>query len=129
MSAPKAVLDTSSWLALIRGEVGWNRVAEVMSGAVMCSVNVAEVYTKLAEWNVSRVELQKYQSILQDMVVPFDADLAFRTGALRPLTRKLGLALGDRACLALAQRLAVPAITADRPWGTLDIGIAIEVIR
>jgi PIN domain nuclease of toxin-antitoxin system len=40
-----------------------------------------------------------------------------------------GLSLCDRACLALAQSLAVPALTADRSWARLDLGIAIEVIR
>jgi PIN domain nuclease of toxin-antitoxin system len=32
---------------------------------------------------------------------------------LRPRTRALGLSLADRACLALATRLKVPALTAD----------------
>lgn len=34
--------------------------------------------------------------------------------ALRPLTKPFGLSLGDRACLALAQRLGVPVLTSDR---------------
>jgi ribonuclease VapC len=41
----------------------------------------------------------------------------------------LGLSFGDRACLALAKSLVAPALTADRSWARLDLGIAIEVIR
>jgi ribonuclease VapC len=49
--------------------------------------------------------------------------------ALRASSRAFGLSLCDRACLALAQSLALPALTADRSWARLDLGIAIEVIR
>ena len=62
-------------------------------------------------------------------VVPFDEELAYRAGLLRSATRSAGLSLGDRACLALAERLGVPALTTDRIWGTLQLGIQIEVIR
>jgi len=37
--------------------------------------------------------------------------------ALRPLTRRHGLSLGDRACLALGWRPRLPVLTADRAWG------------
>ncbi|MBI3977092.1 MAG: hypothetical protein HY331_02795 [Chloroflexi bacterium] len=46
--------------------------------------------------------------------VDFDADLAYQAGLLHPATRQAGLSLGDRACLALARRLGLPALTADR---------------
>lgn len=45
----------------------------------------------------------------------------------RPRTRGLGLSLADRACLALAIRLAVPAFTADRMWA--DAGVEVRMIR
>jgi PIN domain nuclease of toxin-antitoxin system len=48
---------------------------------------------------------------------------------LRPSTRKLGLSLGDRACLALAARTRRQALTTDKDWAKLDTGIEIEVIR
>ena len=44
-------------------------------------------------------------------------------------TRSAGLSLADRACLALASRLGVPAVTADRAWTTLDVGVEIVCIR
>jgi PIN domain nuclease of toxin-antitoxin system len=37
--------------------------------------------------------------------------------------------LGDRACLALAQQLDLPVLTADKIWQRLDIGVSIQLIR
>ncbi|MCW6035912.1 hypothetical protein K4A83_06450 [Spirulina subsalsa FACHB-351] len=48
---------------------------------------------------------------------------------LRPLTKPLGLSLGDRACLALGLLLHQPVITADRQWNQLDLDLEIRVIR
>jgi PIN domain nuclease of toxin-antitoxin system len=59
----------------------------------------------------------------------FDDALAYRAGLLRPATKAAGLSFGDRGCLALAQQLGVPALTADRGWARLSIGIPIRVIR
>jgi PIN domain nuclease of toxin-antitoxin system len=70
--------------------------------------------------------------LLQDLDLdlhPFDEPLAFETGALRAATRDRGLSLGDRACLALAQRLGASVLTADRAWQGLDLGIPVEVLR
>ena len=62
-------------------------------------------------------------------IVPFDEPRAYDTASLRSLTRAKGLSLGDRACLALARERGVPAVTADRAWAALDLGIEIELIR
>lgn len=61
------------------------------------------------------------------MVVPFDREDAEAAARLRPATRNLGLGLGDRACLALAGRLGLPAVTGDRAWQRLDPGLGIRV--
>jgi len=123
------VLDTSAFLALVRGERGWDNVAAVLPGSVICSVNAAEAYTRLSDWAYPRDQHDKCHLLLKDRIVPFDTDLALRTGALRGPTKAKGLSLGDRACLALAQRLGIPAVTADQNWKNLDIGVAIELIR
>jgi PIN domain nuclease of toxin-antitoxin system len=62
-------------------------------------------------------------------VVDFDAAQARVAADLRPLTRAQGLSLGNRPCLALAHVLGVPAMTADRAWSGLEIGVAIRTIR
>lgn len=60
---------------------------------------------------------------------PFDAEDACLAGELAGVIREAGLSLADRACLALAGRLGVPAVTADRTWLSLDIGVEVIGIR
>jgi ribonuclease VapC len=62
-------------------------------------------------------------------VVAHDAQLARRAGELRPLTKRLGMSLADRACLALAERERLPALTADRSWKSLAFDIDVRLIR
>jgi PIN domain nuclease of toxin-antitoxin system len=54
---------------------------------------------------------------------------AIEVGRLRPPTREAGLSLGDRACLALARRLGVPAYTADATWASVTLDVDVHQIR
>ena len=97
--------------------------------ALMSAVNLAEVITKLMDEKLSPEQADQIIYAYGFEIVAFDEDLARQAGALRPATKRLGLSLGDRACLALAQRENVPALTADRTWAKLDLGITIKVVR
>jgi PIN domain nuclease of toxin-antitoxin system len=44
-------------------------------------------------------------------------------------TRRAGLSLGDRACLALALERDEVALSADRAWLTVPNGAKVELIR
>jgi len=46
---------------------------------------------------------------------------------LPPLPDLSGLSLGDRACLAVAGSLGLPALTADQAWMRLDTARIIPV--
>jgi ribonuclease VapC len=59
----------------------------------------------------------------------FDEEQAFLAGLLYPQVQPFGLSLGDRACLALARQVAGTAVTADRAWEKLDLGVEIQLIR
>lgn len=127
---PNYVLDASALMALFQGESGSDKVAQaVKDGAAVSTVNLSEIASKLNELNTPQTLIQDAINALGLTVVDFNADLAYSVGLLRPLTRHVGLSLGDRACLALAQYLNLPAITSDRLWKNLSLGIAIEVIR
>ena len=76
-----------------------------------------------------RREIRADFESLKLTVHSFDVAAATATGALAAATRRFGLSLGDRACLALAKSLGGKAITADRVWGKLDLGVPIEVFR
>jgi ribonuclease VapC len=123
------VLDASAVLALLNRELGSDRVAMALPDAVICSVNLSEVVAKLADQGRPEIEIRLYLDSLGLVIVPFDAVLAYRAGCLRPLTRKFGLSFGDRACLVLAESLGVPALTCDRAWASLDLGIQVQLIR
>jgi PIN domain nuclease of toxin-antitoxin system len=123
-----AVLDASALLALLKGEPGAERVAEALErGAYLSAVNLAEVLSKLADWGEDPAEAQARMAQVGLLgaaveVLPFTGEDALEVARLRALTRAHGLSFGDRACLALARRLGLPALTMDGAWAGLDLG-------
>jgi PIN domain nuclease of toxin-antitoxin system len=130
-----AVLDASALLALLKGEPGAERVAEALEqGAYLSAVNLAEVLSKLADWGEDPAEAQARMAQVGLLgaaveVLPFTGEDALEVARLRALTRAYGLSFGARACLALARRLGLPALTAERAWAELDLGVPVEVLR
>ena len=129
----RRVLDASALLALLNGEAGAERVAAaVRVGSVMSAVNYSEVVAKLDEAGMPAEEIRGALEPLELDVVAFDRGQAYHAGGLRSVTRKLGLSLGDRACLALAQLDGLPALTAERSWSKVaaaGVGVEVEAIR
>lgn len=62
-------------------------------------------------------------------IIPFDEEQAHDAADLRDATRRRGLSLGDRACLQLAARRGLPALTADRAWTEIDMDVELCLIR
>ena len=125
-----AVLDASAILALLYREPGADAVEEVLDGAAVSAVNWSEVLQKLAQRGLDPASATV--AALQELgmrIEPFTADDARRAAQLWDAGRETGLSLGDRACLALAHRLSVEAITADRAWKTVDAGVTIRLLR
>lgn len=124
-----AVLDASALLAVLFGEPGAEIVREVLPGALVSAVNYGEVVSKALDRERDFEATLIALAHMAFIVIPHDLGLAKRTGGLRPLTKHLGLSVGDRACLALAERERRPAYTSDRNWTRLKIGIDVRVIR
>jgi PIN domain nuclease of toxin-antitoxin system len=123
------VLDASAVLAVLNGEPGAEAVLAEIGNAVMSSVNYAEVASKLFDGGQDRQTVKEAIGSLGIEIVDFDERLAERTGELRPLTRDRGLSLGDRACIALAERDGTPALTADRRWHDVIPTVQVRVFR
>ncbi len=123
------VLDTSAVLAYIQDEPGSMAIPDQIADLLLSSVNLAEAVGVMMRRGLSFDDARKNLSYLDFRVVDFDRGLAEETGALAQRTRSLGLSLGDRACLALAMRESLPALTADRAWRGLDVGVEIRLIR
>ena len=127
--ATLCVLDASAVLALLNDEAGSDHVAERLGDALISAVNWCEVAERALSVGLGLGGLKEELEDLGLRVAGFDSVHAELTAVLREPTRELGLSLADRACLALAADLEVPALTADRSWDDLDIGVEVELIR
>ncbi len=127
--AGAVVLDASAVLALLHEEPGADVVADALARALVSAVNLSECVAQLVAAGVRDADARAALELLGLTVVPFDAEQAWDAGCLRTATRRLGLSLGDRACLALARLRGLPVLTADRAWVRLDVGVEVRPIR
>jgi ribonuclease VapC len=123
------VLDASAVLCLLQEEKGAERVARLLPAAVIGAVNYAEVVGKVVESGIDEATADGLMDTLQLKVIPFDRIQARLAGALRASTRKFGLSLGDRACLALAAAEGAIALTCERVWTKFEAPCKVEALR
>jgi PIN domain nuclease of toxin-antitoxin system len=124
------VLDASAVLAVIQHERGEERLtSDVLSRSVICTVNMAEVQSKLVKNGYTPEQGWEDTLKLVASVEPFTSDQARIAGDLITTTEKYGLSLGDRSCLALAIALNAPVYTTEQLWKNLKVGVPIHVIR
>lgn len=124
------ILDSSALLALLKNEPGADIVESLLGTITMSSINVSEVATVLLNSEMTLQECQNTVLPFISEIVPYDEEQAFLTADLRRKTKSYGLSLGDRACIALGQKLQLPIYTADRIWGELKLeNIDIRLIR
>lgn len=123
------VLDSSAVLALIFGEPGGEIVEAALKDAAILTVNVSEAIAKLTDRGFERDVAQEAITGLPLLIVSFDLELALLAASFRPITRRHQISFADRACLALARRQECPALSADRAWLNVDLGVSVELIR
>ena len=124
----EVVLDASALLSLLKEEPGGTKVAEAIGGARMSSVNFAEVVSHFIHAGMPAHEVDAMLRPLPVTVVEADIELARMAGRLRATTAEAGLSLGDRFCLALAQRDGLPAWTSDKQWRTIAHAIDAKIV-
>lgn len=129
---PASILDASALIAFLHDEPGAGAVVDALAATAAVSVvNWAEVLSKVAaDGDDPKQVADSFQTSERPLLLEAltEAD-CLEIARLRPLTRPRGLSLADRACLALAKRLNLPALTADRDWADLDLGITVQLIR
>lgn len=130
------ILDASAILAYLQQEKGQDLVEVALDAAPtwMSAVNACEVLGKLCEKGMPVAEAQNAVNDLGLIVVDFDTELARLAAALRVRTMPIGASLGDRACLALAERAThtrtAPVVyTAEQSWTRLKWPFKIVLIR
>jgi PIN domain nuclease of toxin-antitoxin system len=124
------VYDASALLAVVFAEAGADAVIRHLGqpGGEISAVNWSEIGAKLVERGLPAGELDRELATFGLDVVAFDGAQASAAAALRASTRKLGLSLGDRCCLALAQMRGARVVTADSAWRDLP-GFDIIAVR
>lgn len=122
------VLDSSAVLALLFQEKGMELIERILDRSIIGRVNESEILTKLVARGSSISEASDELGELKLAVAELNEIQSRQIAELHPLTKHLGLSLGDRACLALAIQENATAVTADRIWKDLDV-CKIEVIR
>lgn len=123
------VLDASALIALLYGEPGADAVRTALPSSCMSTVNLAEVYSRFTR---DGVDIGPIRSRVRNLPIawePLSIEQAEIAADLLPETKRLGLSLGDRCCLALAMLRQLPVLTADRAWAGLDLGITVQLIR
>ncbi|WP_018871125.1 MULTISPECIES: PIN domain-containing protein [unclassified Thioalkalivibrio] len=123
------VLDASALLAFLHDEPGGDRVARALDGGCVSTVNWSEVVQKSLQ---SGVDVRGMQQEFMDVGLvfePFTAQQAELAAQLWESSRRHGLSMADRACLALARDKALPVLTADRAWSQLDLDIEVRSLR
>ncbi len=132
-SAP--VLDASALLAYFGNEPGAEVVADaIAAGSTISTVNLAEALSTLAARGQDPADVASdltARGLLDGAITlePFTTADAIEAARLRPLTRAAGLSLADRACLALARRLATPVLTGDQAWSSIALDVDVRPIR
>lgn len=131
MASKIVVLDASAVLACLAEESGSGIVQERLENAdcYISSVILGEIVARGSRVSVEHAtRLAHLTKSMNITVVAFDEAQAIASGLLEPVTRKKGLSLGDRACLALAQQLeAAEVLTADKVW--LELGLQLNIIN
>lgn len=110
------VLDSSAALAYLQGETGSDVVAEAFGDVTVCgAANWSEIANQVrrrqGDWGLSAALLAS-RGLRVEPVTREDAELAAQLAATLE-----SLSLGDRLCLALAERLDCAVLTADQAWG------------
>ena len=123
------VFDSSAILADIHGEPGGDLARASRGSACISAINASEVVAKLIEAGLSPDQAQDIFDQYGCEVVVADRERGMLSGRLHALTRRKGVSLGDRFCLALALELGLPVLTADRRWKSLDLDVEVVLIR
>ncbi len=114
---------------MLQHEPGWERVVEALARARISAVNWSEVAQKALAEAVDSDEKRRDLEALGLTIVPFGLEEADLAAQLWRRTRRHGLSLGDRACLATGILAKGSVLTAERSWARLDLGIEIATIR
>lgn len=126
----ETVIDSSAIIALAKGEPGSRAIVpEFLPQGVISAVNIAEFVQVLRRLGM---DPQGYLREFEEAgltTIPAVTSHAVRAGELEHETRRWGLSLADRFCIALAQERNLPVLTTDRIWQEAGLGVEVILAR
>ena len=126
------VIDASAVLAYLFGERGGDEARRwIDRGAAISTANAQEVMAKLVDRGTARADARADIELLALDVVDLTMADAEEAAAMIALTKPHGLSAGDRCCLALGRRLALPVVHAEQRWQGLaeELGLELVLVR
>ncbi len=129
VASKNVVVDASAALAFLRNEPGGELAPPFLASGMMSAVNYAEVVQRF--WRDGQ-DPEAYLKTLAETgltIVAAEMSVARAAGELERQTKRLGLSLADRFCLAEALQRKLPVVTTDRPFSELNLGIEIKCLR
>jgi len=115
------VLDSAAVLALLSLEPGYQSVAELLNKSVISSVNLAEVFNKLAQ-KASAEDVRELLRPLELKVEDWSEDMAYLSAEFTQFNKSHGL--------TLAKQLRATAVTSDKSWRRApSLGVRIMIFR
>jgi PIN domain nuclease of toxin-antitoxin system len=119
-------------MAFLNDEVGADQSEQWLDrGAAISALCVQETMANLVRRHVDRQSAVDMIEALGLEVHALDFNLAIDAGDLITITRSKGLSHGDRACLSLARKLQLPAVTGDTAWAAIagEADVKVLLIR
>lgn len=128
------VLDASAVLAAIFDEAGGDTAVDHLDDGVLSAVGLAEILTKYLDrgietHGVARDLMALGVEVVSVTTIDAERQLELRKLDLAASTSGPRLSIADRLCLAVALRLGLPVVTADRLWAELDLPVDVILIR
>ena len=123
------VLDSSVILANMLQEPGGEVLGNLTEDFRLSTMNLGEIVSRLAERGQPREVVHRAVAPLFANCVELSVSQAVQAGRWRQETKRFGLSMGDRICLALGHELGATVLTMDRAWADLDLGVTVRVVR
>ncbi|MBS0555098.1 MAG: PIN domain-containing protein [Proteobacteria bacterium] len=117
-------------LAWLNAEPGAEAIDALLQAGAPCLVPAAihaEIIAKALAHGVAPDAVRDIVASIGYTVIDTSAEDGAAAGWMRPVTRAHGLSLGDRLCLAAAQRLKAQVHTADRAWLAVADALQLDI--
>lgn len=124
------VFDSSALIALAQAELGARIVGQQLNIGHISCVNASEFVQKLNTYGDGEKAFEKLEALGLTLHDVLRQD-AYAAASIIQHSKPFGLSLGDRLCLALAQRLDAEVYTADQIWEEMSqtLSLNIRIIR